>query len=637
MTLQLSASKININIVPKSLSLRSNAPVPVLLQIFSDEVVPVTGKLEIQLFFRHTHYATITTRELTVIPGTQSRFMMLPPINFQAYNTMNIRFKMLFITDSLQYLIPTQQILFPLKDGVAFNILNSVDPFNRRKKTILPKALKFENLVENINNFAFTAHTGIINLSLEEFPKTIEEYCVYDIVLLNENVFMDMNEKEFSVLKNWVLAGGGLVLNLRDELLDFQHLEFLNDLIKFDSKDCSLLSFDKLGKLKQTDKKKSSMYHPAFGRFTLLRNKIKGEDYFQSIEWRLILTFMWRINSNRVESVVQDHKWAGKYFLEEENYSMYGFENEIRYDYRNHFYCSIKDVLNDNISLLLPKTTKMIPIWLLLIIMGSLIIIIGPIDYIVLGKLKCRRLTWIFFPIISIIFSVGIIFIANSYMGSIDHCSSVSVLDEGRNGNVYRTTQFMITFNGSSKETTYQNRGCFFSNQNDQWNLLKFSGSLFSNYNVSFKTKQWIPQISRINSYKISKNNHPEWSFPEIWNKKTQAKFLSQIFTNNGEFIEVTMLRRGKPLLLRKSQNKIFNRFLSQLRLYMNGFSEYARYTTSNSVYQYLFELSPTPNYGEENLMIGDHTNRDVKVVIVSLYDSNKRNIKIYRREYRGK
>ena len=636
-SLQLSASKLNFNIMTPAPTHRSGAPIPIIVQSFFDGAFPLTGILEIKIFSGPQVLATIQTDEITIVPGTQVRDMFLPAVEDMDYSPRTF-LDIAFITPTKRYSMRRQEILSLYNSERTFTILTGYSDFQRKNKFNFAKELKFENLADKKDTRERIGYSGVVKLKLDNFPKSVEGYCAYNIVLLNDEIFSDMDSTELSVLKEWVFAGGALFIDVRNSTLKFHHLKFLNDLITADSSKNPKLLLKPSGKLMLSEKSEYYHYNPEFGRLILFTRKLDSAEYFKTSNWRSLLAFLWCVNRNRLKCIIHNRSWT--YSKEEESYQELYQNNFQRY--RNGYYesYSLNEIFHAYITLFLPKKSEMIPIWLLILLLGSFMLCVGPVDYIILGKLKKHNLTWILFPLISIMYALIIIKLADYYMGTSDYISNLEIMDEGSNKKVLRTVKYEIVFTGTSKAVirdckkefySRQNSFSYGSNRTSDNMQYKYCGMLFSNYHTEFNTTQWRPKINRINSFYAVKNNHPAWTFPDKWSSSAQVDFLKQRFTSNEEFLDISILNNGNITTLRTSQNRLFEEFISDLKKCMNRYTEYG------SITPYISSVSPTPEYGEEHLVIGDSTDKECKVVIVSIYNAASRKVRIYRRVYRKK
>lgn len=81
----------------------------------------------------------------------------------------------------------------------------------------------------------------------------------------------------------------------------------------------------------------------------------------------------------------------------------------------------------------------MVPPVLILGIMLGYLIVVGPGDYYFLGMYKKRKWTWVLFPVVTIGFTLGTLWVINSYMKIDIPENSITVVDIGSQGQVLRS------------------------------------------------------------------------------------------------------------------------------------------------------------------------------------------------------
>ena len=107
----------------------------------------------------------------------------------------------------------------------------------------------------------------------------------------------------------------------------------------------------------------------------------------------------------------------------------------------------------DLMSLLMPRTVRLIPFSALLGLLVLFLLIIGPADYFVLGFLRRRRLTWVLFPATSIAFTVATVLMANHYLGLRDQRRSLIVVDLAQDGTALRWNRYELIFTARDKQS----------------------------------------------------------------------------------------------------------------------------------------------------------------------------------------
>ena len=71
-------------------------------------------------------------------------------------------------------------------------------------------------------------------------------------------------------------------------------------------------------------------------------------------------------------------------------------------------------------------------------------LIAGPIDFLVLGALRRRGLTWITFPAVALAVALLVLWLSRAHLGDADSRRALEVVDVGRSGEVLRRNRFEL-------------------------------------------------------------------------------------------------------------------------------------------------------------------------------------------------
>ncbi len=108
---------------------------------------------------------------------------------------------------------------------------------------------------------------------------------------------------------------------------------------------------------------------------------------------------------------------------------------------------------------LLPDEIQVIPPVVIGMILAAFAFVVGPLDYLVLGFFRRRRLTWIVFPLTCIAFSVVTLWLSEAHLGAHVVHRSMTFVDVGRGGEVLRTSQYRLFFNARNGRNTSRAEG----------------------------------------------------------------------------------------------------------------------------------------------------------------------------------
>jgi hypothetical protein len=144
-----------------------------------------------------------------------------------------------------------------------------------------------------------------------------------------------------------------------------------------------------------------------------------------------------------------------------------------------------------------------------LLVLVAFVAVIGPLDWLVLGRLRMRRLTWVTFPLAAVAFTALTVFLAESYMGGSNRRSAVTVTDLGHDGRVLRETRFEMLFPARNQEATTDVRNglcvpigilpaSYYGNRPESAAPARYEGLFPAGYKVHQSLRQWTPQLNRL-------------------------------------------------------------------------------------------------------------------------------------------
>jgi hypothetical protein len=162
-------------------------------------------------------------------------------------------------------------------------------------------------------------------------------------------------------------------------------------------------------------------------------------------------------------------------------------------------------------NILAPKQVRILPYPIVLLVLAAFVVVIGPVDWIVLGRLRMRRLTWVTFPLAAVACTALTVFLAENYMGRSNHRSALTITDLGHDGRVLRETRFELLFPARNQEVTTDVRNAlcvpmsasqnyYYGNRPGSAAPARYEGLFPASYKVRQSLRQWTPQMNRLTS-----------------------------------------------------------------------------------------------------------------------------------------
>ncbi len=333
-----------------------------------------------------------------------------------------------------------------------------------------------------------------------DLPEDPLSYCAFDAVLLCDGALGKLNAEQLSGLTKWVRAGGSVCI-VPDSRLKPQHLEFLRTLMQNaeqtiepsgeppaeQSRDKGAqLTLDDEGQLLVIDDKADGvrMSHFGLGRAILLPAVEDLEQRLSPEEMGRIVAFFWKVRKD--QPVWRGEDWLGVgairelqrrgieaqedergiYVVKSDSgqYAFYGGHEingrmyidlpqlKAMFGIDHRLSPKTEPLLAYAEQLLLPADAEMVPAHVIGLILAGYVLTIGPVDYFVLGWLRLRKLTWLLFPLVTLIFTLITIAVAHRYMGSDDTGGRLVITDLVEGGIAARETVLETMFMGAQSD-----------------------------------------------------------------------------------------------------------------------------------------------------------------------------------------
>lgn len=504
----LAGEQLKAQIIQVSPKARSNAPVAAEVEFNWEGAGIVEGRLDVRARDGGDLLGSCLTSDFALAKGMQRYAITLPPaVASYSGSTMTIRMDFITADGSKPLRLGTQILYAPSFDERSFVICvpdaSGVTSPGRLK---LASSLRIENFMPaepQGTGSRGAVITSIAHVPVDSLPVSPLGYLSYDIVLLDGMAFSAMKETQLHALAAWVKAGGSLCVLPGGNLLD-RHTAFLNSLCRPASDDFVAGNTGAL----LTPLQNARRTRPGLGRFVILPGDIDLESYAAGREWILSAVFLWKMRISARQSVLSSGKWLAP-VENQEDYYYYGQRYAPR-PFQNG---------TQLVEHLLPKSVRIMPGWVVFLILFLFVLAIGPLDYFVLGMLKMRRFTWVLFPVLCVGFAVFTMLLSEHYMGTTDSRSWVTVVDVGEDGSPLRSSRFEVIFTAGHRRMEfdfanelfiplsrdayrgYSYRGAY---ESGSVGAPLYSGRFPGRYSVLQNFNQWTPQVNRILSLEPS-------------------------------------------------------------------------------------------------------------------------------------
>jgi hypothetical protein len=342
------------------------------------------------------------------------------------------------------------------------------------------QALRLERLAPKQGGPDFD--TIPVFLAPSDVPNDPLGFCAFNLVLVESDAFGKMREKARAALGQWVNAGGSLCVMANDGL-DARQVDAINTLAGVDPR-WKPIKVDDAGRAQIPNG--LALARANFGRLTVSANL--PEDFPDQVppSWRKISAFLWKMRAEQAAIVEAEGKWNLTKEARDLNFQ----------------------VPNPPMSELMPRSVRVLPLWILASLVGLFVILVGPGDWFFLGALKRRRYTWLLVPLVTSLITGTTVYAVQRYMGSSTQRRSLIISDIGVSGRVIRETRIDLELPAreGTAVTPSLNTFCVPMAAESQysrdttgvtWNDIEFRGQYPARYDYVRPLRQWTPVMMR--------------------------------------------------------------------------------------------------------------------------------------------
>jgi hypothetical protein len=537
----VAAEKLVGDLIPLGLRARNSAPIPVEARFKWDGTRVLEGKLELEFLEGNRVLGRFRTDDLALTTGEQRFRMLLPPLQ-QPFSDSQVEVRMKFVTADEVMDLGSSSLTLPTKSERAL----SLGWCNARVDSAalaldLEQSLALERFSPTLTPSEHRQlFTSMVRLNPEDLPIQPLAYTAFDVMVLTAEGFSEAHEGQLQTLARWV-KGGGSVCVFVGGGLQSHHLAFLNELIDTNSTGPVFIA-DNAGNL-LPGMKKISCLRSGVGRSVIVAGNLQPDPGLDSQAWREAVAFLWKIRDRQKQAILESGHWQQSTNADWEasfpTESYQGGTVRMRRPPRwpppaapmptMAYGVQASSLGAELITQLMPKTVRLIPFPALLGTLGVFVLMIGPVDYYFLGWLRRRRYTWVLFPAISIVFTLGTVLMANHYLGLRDQRRSLIVVDMDKDGTPVRWNRYELVFAARDRQSITEMKDALWSSLETDVMPMDFQsyqrpyrgsysvryggansgggseaappgyeGTLPAHFRTSKSLRQWRPELNRI-------------------------------------------------------------------------------------------------------------------------------------------
>ena len=492
--------------------------------------------------------------------------MMLPPMKVDnAFS--NVSLQVSFVTPDRKYDLKNE---FPLRVGRAYErtfavgVCDSFDSNLSQAEKRLLDELKFEAISppdplpfdlrqilrkHGLDNRGYLTNrplklnmqTFSIYVGPTEFPQLPLDCHQYDILLITAQGLEALESRHLRAIQQWVRSGGSVCVLVGENPKPSQ-VQFLNQLS--DDEGNTPFVLDSAGKLGQNEEQTTWFFRTGWGRSVVVTAEAIDNDSLSESQRSQIPFFLWKLRQSQQDYYAANQRWNEQPLITayvdrmRQNYNRYG-DAHTPAEMFNLNYRPV-NMGGAVVSSLMPEHLRIVPAWLIMLILLCYVLVIGPGEYYILGRFNMRRFTWITFPLISVGFAVIAFLISNFFMQTSHERKSLVIIDLDSKGRPVKENKIELIFTGSYQDVETPVKSGLLTSLNQLelgmgQSYYRYSrsaeialvgppyyaGSIPTQYSVFQRMPQWTPQLNRI------VNNYPQAEQPTFNWTSIQAKQLT--------------------------------------------------------------------------------------------------------------
>lgn len=520
--------QLQLRVEPVAMLIRSHAPVTVNVTLDWPSPELLEGELHLSFRVRKRQIAEYRSGPLAMSTGGLRFRMMLQPIDVQD-DTATVTALATFVTDTGERIdLGEHDVRIPPNWRRLFVIAVS-HPWGKIAPpavTLLSTSLHPEQFHSDPNLRGQIA-TFATPLAPDDFPTSGLGYFSFDMLVLTDVGLTELRGRQLKAIADWVEAGGSVCIGLTEQPLSTQHVTFLNRLAGATESGPRFL-LDDAGKLAHLGETQGSQVLPfrlGLGRAVIAIAPPTTGEGFDTPEWRKAVAFLWKFRYSQTQAVVSSGQWQF-----DPQYHAPGGQNRYNYNTLRPFAPASNRLTSELQNLLLPSEIEGLPVSVVVAILASFLLAIGPGDYYLLGYFRRRKYTWALFLVVSLVFTVLTMNLAGQYMGSRDYLNTLTLTDIDDRGQVVRSVRYEMLFTATQRrvDRTFRNTICAAMNprgpiDNEQvygdlvtyrtrfedyqessaeevQDLPVFSGRMPTLTVVQQQMRQWSPRLTRLST-----------------------------------------------------------------------------------------------------------------------------------------
>lgn len=507
------------------------------------------GRFEFRVGLKEVEFYSYITDDVVLSNDDTLQRWLFPPVVTDA-ELEEVEIRVVWIGKSGRIELPMQRLIAPtsaVRTVMIGSGENRVSSFRSRAWESRLANLRLESLAPSTHRGAIPPIQSVIvtwdSAGVPSDPFTLS---AYDLIAISNEVFAQLRRPQLDALTTWLLAGGRLYIE-PSGLMEDAHVDFLNRIAPPASGPAWTLG--RTGKIEWPVVFDNHILSTSAGFGRLLIDDPAETDHQPEWEQRMAL---WQIPVQIPSRFVpwfvtlgtkqgaSGQLWPGSRI----NYdNLNNQPSRLYYQPPNASKLAITErAMQSIVAELMPTSVRVIPLRTIILLLFILVLMVGPLDWWVLGRLRLRRFTWITWPAATVLMTMLLVMLSNSYLQSTDHPRSLVLHDLAADGHVIRSNRFRLEFPRQSRdivadlrqsmwmplrttaESVQQLAGITPETQpRETATLPAYRGRVPQRFEARQPIRQWTPHLSR--QFSFGALDAPP---PINWEKIPLAKYAKQ-------------------------------------------------------------------------------------------------------------
>jgi hypothetical protein len=427
--------QLKMSIVPQFQTLRGQAPLNCLVRMQWDGPGLLEGRVLCDIYADNRYIGSWKSLDVAINQQVSSFPLMLPPCPLE---NDKAAFALRAVFQTEDRLIPIdprdlpvqarwsrQYVLGVIAPASATRLSGFTGDENSPHVSDMFQLAEFHSERKVGSEFNVTTVPVVpVDVPLDPLRLT-----AFDALLVSIESLVELKTVQLDAIAAWVNAGGRICLVATDKIPAVHRASLLK--LVSESAESVPVEFDAEGRLRSPDGSERLHVRRGCGRVLCLLEPAVADQP----EWDADVLWLFGARRDQTERVLSSGTWKTP-----------PFTTISRMVARVRPFAQGGVPLDILKATLLPQTVRGVSAAKVVLVLGVCLLLIGPFDYYVLGRLGLRKWTWIFLPVVAVTTTWAMVRMSVASLGSQSYQRSVSVVDLDADHLPVRTSRFELAF-----------------------------------------------------------------------------------------------------------------------------------------------------------------------------------------------